>query len=34
MHYDEVGRHSLYMNIQLFIRSKSWYNILNAAIFQ
>ena len=30
--YDEVGRRSIYQNVELFIRSKS--NIQNVAIFK
>jgi len=30
--YDDVGRHSIYQNVQLFIRSKS--GVLNVAIFK
>ena len=30
--YDEVGRRSIYQNVELFIRSKS--NIQNIAIFK
>ena len=30
--YNDIGRHSIYQNVQLFIRSKN--NILNAAVFK
>ena len=30
--YDDMGRHSIYQNVQLFIGSKN--NILNAAVFK
>ena len=30
--YNDIGRHSIYQNVQLFMRSKN--NILNAAIFK
>ena len=30
--YNDIGRHSIYQNVQLFIRSKN--DILNAAVFK
>ena len=30
--YNDIGRHSIYQNVQLFIGSKN--NILNAAVFK
>ena len=30
--YNDIGRHSLYQNVQLFIRSNN--DILNAAVFK
>jgi len=30
--YNDIGRHSIYQNVQLFIRSKN--DMLNAAIFK
>ena len=30
--YNDIGRYSIYQNVQLFIRSKN--NILNAAVFK
>ena len=30
--YNDIGRHSIYQNVQLFIASKN--NILNAAVFK
>jgi len=30
--YNDIGRHSIYQNVQLFVRSKN--DILNAAIFK